>query len=139
MGLAEEKIKVSFQNKVKAYTENMEKKDYQFHFDADWSTFSEISTTTCDNAGNICGQMASMLTQISINLENDDYLMTWNAMKAQFNKFVVKHADFVNEYEYKLEIKNKVAEFTANTKTFVFSSSSSANQKTIRETLEAIL
>ena len=139
MSLAEEKLKVSFQNTVKPFGNKMMEKDYQFKFDADWTSFPEITNTTCDTASGICSEMASTLTQISINLDNENYLMTWNAMKSQFNGFLVKHADLSSEYEYKLEIKNKVLEFTANLKNFVFTSSPSAKQKTIRAYLESIL
>ena len=138
MGFAEEKMKMSFQTAVAKYSSNMASKDYAFKFDSDWAGFPTLNQDICNRAQNICGQMAGFLTNVSINLDNANYLMLWNAMKAQFQGFLVKHADLPNQYDYKVEIKNNLLEFTANLNTFVFSNTSS-NQKTLRESIEAIL
>ena len=138
MGLADEKLKLSFKSTAERFEKNFASKDFPLKFEVQWDTFTGLTSNMVSLAESVASTFATALNDYHMNKNIEHYKMAWDAVNSSFNTIVMVHAKDLKKLDYKLEIKDKKLFFTANFTEFVFSPSRDG-QKTLKESLEAIL
>ncbi len=140
MGLADEKMKLGVQQQVTIYEKNLAADNLPIKFEIDWPSFANVmAQPNADRAQYACQEFNSKMRNWILNYENPEYKLLVDAIRSSFGTIRIIHSSTGQEYAYSLEIKDKACCFTADMTKFTWSSSSRADQPSLRSYLEKIL
>jgi hypothetical protein len=113
--------------------------DFPLNIIPKWDTFTNLDESMKNKVVHTVLTLVDILKGYKSNLANPNNRLSWDHAKAGFNSFEIVHVDGMKKYEFKLELKNKILQFKADFKIFLFTGSSIECPKSFRVAMEELL